>query len=442
MSDNTKNTNSAFDPMEKKANSIEHDSSKIEDMPQVDSEKKSKTVNKLIVAIVIFILLVLLFACAVIFANRYKEQKAIEKAEAQKTAQKKESSSIEAGNNIAEDKAKAKLAELAEQEAAKQKSLVASDPQASQKQAPITVSDTNNKATNNQNYVKNTATENQNSVVPAQAKNYQSVQNQAQADERDSKLEGDVLAYSGSGKRGNENNALLGADSSDDNNEQPRNSDSKNTFANQYVSTKFSGSIASQRKDYTMLLRQGTIIPCVLLTRIDSTYAGQTACQVTKDVYSANGRTLLLERGSKMIGEQRVQLMQGQARVFVLWSQLETPNGIQVQLDSGSTDSLGASGISARVNSHYLKRFGSSILLSLIEDFSSNLTKNNNNGSNSNGGVTYNSTSDTANEIAVEALKNSINIPPTATVNQGSLLNVFVARDVDFRKVYELTNRN
>ena len=39
--------------------------------------------------------------------------------------------------------------------------------------------------------------------------------------------------------------------------------------------------------------------------------------------------------------------------------------------------------------------------------------------------------------MATEALKNSINIPPTGYINQGSRINIIVARDVDFGSVYE-----
>ena len=93
----------------------------------------------------------------------------------------------------------------------------------------------------------------------------------------------------------------------------------------------------------------------------------------------------------------------------------------------------------AKIDNLWCKRFGSAILLSVIEDGLQTITNQNN--SEQSGGISYNSSSNTTKEMAKVALENSINIPPTATVNQGTLLNIFVARDVDFRGVYELANK-
>ncbi|AFK64631.1 Bacterial conjugation TrbI-like protein (plasmid) [Advenella kashmirensis WT001] len=205
-------------------------------------------------------------------------------------------------------------------------------------------------------------------------------------------------------------------------------------FASKLRPTKTEPTVAMKRADLTYLLKKGTSIACTLNTMIVTTQPGITRCMVTKDVYSANGRVLLIERGSEVIGEQTAALVQGQARVYVLWSTIETPAGVSVTVNSPSADSLGASGQEAQVDNHFWQRFGGAIMLSLIKDG----IRMADSSSRNRGGVTFDSSSDSAEDMATEALKNTINIPPTGYVNQGTLVNVMVARDVDFRSVYEL----
>ena len=194
--------------------------------------------------------------------------------------------------------------------------------------------------------------------------------------------------------------------------------------------------IANRHGNNNLLLTKGTSIPCVLKTKIDSTYQGFTVCQVSKDVYSANGQTLLIERGSSVFGEQNVQLNQGQARVYVIWQRIETPKGVSVNVDSPATGQLGEMGVGARVNNHFAKRFGGAIMLSLIQDAISAGTTHLEKDKSKTGQTTIENTSSTAESIAEKALENSINIPPTAIVHQGTLINILVNRDVDFSSVY------
>lgn len=212
------------------------------------------------------------------------------------------------------------------------------------------------------------------------------------------------------------------------------------SFGSRLNATVTASAQAQQRGDLTYLLAKGTNIPCGLDTKIVTTQPGFTRCIVSKDVYSANGQTLLIERGSKIIGEQTSALLQGQARVFVLWNELETPTGVKVPLASPGAGALGESGHAAYVKYHFWKRFGGSIMISLIGDIGDAVGNRQNRTSGNNNHISYENTSEAAQQMATEALKNSINIPPTGTINQGSLINIMVARDVDFSKVYELVN--
>ncbi|EJH0619427.1 type IV secretion system protein VirB10 [Salmonella enterica] len=194
---------------------------------------------------------------------------------------------------------------------------------------------------------------------------------------------------------------------------------------------------ASILKDRSLLLGMGTVLPCVLKTKIVTTYQGLPICQLTKNIYSNDGNTLLLEAGTKFFGEQQNALVQGQARVFVNWTTAETPKGIRVRIDALGVDGLGAAGIPAWVDLHFWQRFGNAIMLSFIDDAlataANKISDNNNNNS-----IKVDNTEDAASNMASIALENSINIPPTAYINQGELISIIVPRDTYFNNVYEL----
>ncbi|RLV60374.1 TrbI/VirB10 family protein, partial [Parashewanella curva] len=172
-----------------------------------------------------------------------------------------------------------------------------------------------------------------------------------------------------------------------------------------------------------------------LETAISSDVAGMTRCQLSRDIYSTNGKVLLLEKGSHIVGEYQAGLEQGQARIFVLWDRIETPTGVILDLASPGTDNLGRSGHSGYVDGHFGQRFGSAMLLSLIGDvgtYYANKSKGNSNK------IQFGDTIGGTKDLASIALQDSIHIKPTLYKNQGEHINVFVARDLDFRSVYEL----
>lgn len=91
------------------------------------------------------------------------------------------------------------------------------------------------------------------------------------------------------------------------------------------------------------LLVRGTYLRCVLETRIITDVPGFTSCLLTEPVYSINGRSLLLPKGSKIYGSYGGG--PSGKRVSVIWDRITTPNGIDVAMSSPVWTSWAEQGI-------------------------------------------------------------------------------------------------
>ena len=118
----------------------------------------------------------------------------------------------------------------------------------------------------------------------------------------------------------------------------------------------------------SLILAQGAKIDCVGDTAFDSSEAGLSTCTVTKNVYSDDGRVVLIERGSQINSQYRSNLSPGQKRVFILSARIKTPNGVTVEIDSPAADALGRMGTGGSVNNHWGERVGAAFLLSMTQD--------------------------------------------------------------------------
>ncbi|EOG1717621.1 type IV secretion system protein VirB10 [Salmonella enterica] len=194
---------------------------------------------------------------------------------------------------------------------------------------------------------------------------------------------------------------------------------------------------ASVLKNRHVLLGMGKVLPCVLKTKIVTTFQGLPICQLTKDIWSDDNSTLLLEAGTMFYGEQQKALLQGQARTFVNWTTARTPKGVNVRIDALGVDGLGAAGIPSWVDLHFWQRFGNAIMLSFIDDALATAA-NKASGNNNNNSIKVDNTEDAAGNMASIALENSINIPPTGYINQGELISIIVPRDTYFDNVYDV----
>lgn len=193
------------------------------------------------------------------------------------------------------------------------------------------------------------------------------------------------------------------------------------------------------------MIPEGTLIPGILETAINSDLPGQIRAIVSQDVYSFDGRRVLIPTGTRLIGEYQSDVTRGQRRIFVVWTRLLRDDGVSVRLNSIGTDSLGRSGLTGIVDNKWRERFGSAILLSIVGAGSSYLTGYGS-GQYSSGNSETNSdrAADLAREtvarsfsdMANQALGETVKIPPTINVGQGERIFVYVRQDLDFSQMY------
>jgi len=167
---------------------------------------------------------------------------------------------------------------------------------------------------------------------------------------------------------------------------------------------------------------QGTMIPAILETAIDTDVPGYARAVVSQDVRSFDGTRILVPRSSRLIGQYQSGLQNGQKRAYVIWTRLIRPDGVSVDIASPATDFSGKTGLPGEVDSHFFKRFGSSMLLSVIGGLAASLS----------GGASVVLGGGGA---AAAAATTDSQIGPTVRVRQGEPIRVYTARDLDFSRV-------
>jgi type IV secretion system protein VirB10 len=181
---------------------------------------------------------------------------------------------------------------------------------------------------------------------------------------------------------------------------------------------------AAMFADPSSTVPQGTLIPAILETGLDSSHAGFARALVQQDVRGFDGTQVLIPRGSRMIGEYAGDAAQGQKRAFIVWTRLIRPDGVTIAINSPVADPLGSAGVKAHVNSHFLARFSGAILQSVLD-------------------LGVNLASRSTNSPVILALPGSLQgtastvvqptqIAPTLKVKPGTSISIFVARDLDF----------
>lgn len=169
---------------------------------------------------------------------------------------------------------------------------------------------------------------------------------------------------------------------------------------------------------------QGTLIPAVLETALNSNRPGLARAIVSRDVRGFDGSRILIPRGSRLIGEYRSETGTGQRRALVNWTRLVRPDGVTIAIGSPASDTMGRAGIKADVNTHFFQRFAGAILQSAL-DIGVNLAS-----TRANSGTTV--VLPTGGLQGTTQIIQPPQLAPTLKVKAGTSISIFAARDLDF----------
>ncbi|WP_340124144.1 TrbI/VirB10 family protein [Methylobacter svalbardensis] len=189
-------------------------------------------------------------------------------------------------------------------------------------------------------------------------------------------------------------------------------------------------------------LRAGFVIPGTLISGINSQLPGQIMAQTSQDVFdTATGKYKLFPQGSRLVGTYSSEVAYGQARVLVAWQRIVFPDGKAMDIGAmPGADGAGYAGFKDQVDNHYVRIFGSALLMSAITAGVAYSQQNQNTGSvyAPNAQSTLSSAlGQQLGQATVQMISKNMNIAPTLDIRPGYRFNILVTKDLTLSKPYE-----
>lgn len=190
-------------------------------------------------------------------------------------------------------------------------------------------------------------------------------------------------------------------------------------------------------------LKTGTVIPGVMITAINSDLPGNMIAQVSQNVFdSATGRNLLIPQGTKIYGVYDSRVVYGQERALIAWNRLIFPDGSTLSIGAmPGADVGGMAGFHDDVDNHYLRIFGSALMMSLVSGGMAYAMDSMNDSTNSSDGTSMQDEMTSAlaaqlGQTTTTLLQKNLSIKPTLEIRPGYLFNIVVTKDMVFREPY------
>lgn len=201
-----------------------------------------------------------------------------------------------------------------------------------------------------------------------------------------------------------------------------------------------------------LIIAQGRVIQATLETAINTDLPGPIRAIVSRDIYGEAGEYPLIPKGSRLIGQYNSNIIAGQSRVYVMWTRVIRPDGVDVAIGSPLIDQIGQAGTGGFVDNKFREMFSRAVLASVfsiaiaygVEQVSDENQQTTSSSPTTgffsqSGGTASSATVNSLNRLGSTTssfISRFINVKPTILVDQGSKVMVFVNRDLIFPAEY------
>lgn len=242
---------------------------------------------------------------------------------------------------------------------------------------------------------------------------------------------------------------MFGGGSEDDKKKRPSTATDRNSLFESSINT----SAGAERVEATSIgdlnrtVAQGRLIHATLESSINTDLPAPIRAIVSRDTFGEAGTVPLIPKGSRLIGNYNTDVSGGQSRVFIVWTRVIRPDGIDVQLNSPLVDQLGQAGMGGQVDTKFQQIFSRSILSSVVSiamaigsdeiggGSATQVNQGGLGGSQTTGDAGTLATVNALNRLGTISdnfIQRFIDARPTIIVDQGAVINVFVNRDLVF----------
>ena len=190
------------------------------------------------------------------------------------------------------------------------------------------------------------------------------------------------------------------------------------------------------------VLRAGFVLPAMLVSGINSDLPGQIVAQVSQDVFdTATGRWKLIPQGARLVGQYASEVAHGQSRVLVAWQRIVFPDGKAMDIGAmPGADASGQAGFRDRSNNHYVRLFGSALLMSgVTAGFA--LSQRETAAPYGSAPTVTSALSEALGQqlgqVTAQMIAKNMGIAPTLEIRPGYRFNVIVTKDMTFPRPYQ-----